>query len=219
MTTSRLFLLTLAWVTALSGCDGGYRNERRFPEPGAGAGVGGWGDGDKDDAPPGSSVMTPTPTDPWHPHDCSDAGSSVSANPDAAVVAQAPDAAEPSPPDSGLALADAAPAPDASPLPDAASPDAGFAPDASPPDVGPPDSGVECVTNNDCPLGTLCSTSGRCVLAACADLTTEAACLARQDCLPIYAGMNCVDMQGRQCNPGDTNCVCATYSFAVCAAR
>ena len=86
----------------------------------------------------------------------------------------------------------------------------------------PPDSGVpppECVHDTDCASGRVCTAGGACILPDCADVRVEAACLARPDCMPVYAGMNCVDAQGGECTSGDTSCVCATYAFAVCAHR
>ncbi len=43
---------------------------------------------------------------------------------------------------------------------------------------------------------------------ACATLTTESACTARQDCVPYYVGTNCT------CNP--SGCTCATETFSDC---
>ena len=53
----------------------------------------------------------------------------------------------------------------------------------------------------------------------CSDLTEEAACVAAAACQPVYAGQNCRDSQGGECTSGDTDCTCASFSFAVCVDR
>jgi len=76
-----------------------------------------------------------------------------------------------------------------------------------------------CMFDNDCPEGQWCNHSaGLCepIPVACNDLTTEADCLARSDCQPIYAGMNCRDANGGECVSGDVDCTCETFAFAVC---
>jgi hypothetical protein len=60
---------------------------------------------------------------------------------------------------------------------------------------------------NGCYSG-YCIPTTSCEVAACETLTTDAACTARTDCAPIYAGTNCT------CTA--TGCTCATLTFARC---
>ncbi len=152
-----------------------------------------------------------------------DAG--ASARPDARV--RLTDSGAPPPADSGVVEADAGVLPEM---------DAG-AMDAA---------GPSCATSADCPVGSTCVASscepcpeGVCTCmrddecpadqicnhpiatcedppVLCSDLTVEADCLARTDCQAIYSGMNCRDSQGGDCESGDPNCTCETFSFAVC---
>ncbi len=112
------------------------------------------------------------------------------------------------------------------------------------PDAGAPP--PECVTGSDCELGNACvegacepCPEGVCSCERdedcsgdqvcnhpqstcepppvfCEDITEEEACLARADCQAIYSGMNCTDTEGGECESGDPNCTCETFSFAVC---
>jgi hypothetical protein len=195
----RLALLSLTALAAAS-CDGYYGNE------GGGHHFRGHYGHECDD------------DDDWDDQSCD-----TVMNPDAGV----------SPVDVGSAFPDATPEADAEPSVDRGGSlqDAGTS--TSTPDAGPShtdatvtaedaaaqDATPQCTSDPDCGHGYICSADGRCVLPACGNLHTEADCLARQDCIPIYAGMHCVDPQGRMCVPGDMNCTCATYSFAVCAAH
>ena len=79
-----------------------------------------------------------------------------------------------------------------------------------------------CQRDDDCPANQICDhTSGSCAQPppACSALTTEAACVARANCIPLYGGMNCTNNLGNACHSGEANCTCATYSFAACIAR
>jgi hypothetical protein len=162
------------------------------------------------------------------------------AHPDATAAAE--DASTPdggAPADTGTGTSTVGP--DAGALP----PDSGPAPDSG----VPPDSGVACMTTATCPAGSQCASgvcepcvggvctcrrdtdcsneeicnhnNGTCELAppTCVMLTVEADCVARADCRPIYAGMNCTNAQGTTCQSGEANCTCATYSFAACVDR
>ncbi len=80
----------------------------------------------------------------------------------------------------------------------------------------------ECQRDDDCPANQICNhTVGTCTEPppACTALLTEAACVARADCTPIYGGMSCTNDAGDVCQSGEANCTCATYSFAACIAR
>ena len=70
-----------------------------------------------------------------------------------------------------------------------------------------------------CPSGTVpgvrngcwtgyCIPTSACPLAACSTLTSESACTARTDCIPVYDGMDCT------CYP--THCECKTLTYARC---
>ena len=79
-----------------------------------------------------------------------------------------------------------------------------------------------CQRDDDCPATQICDhTAGTCTQPppACSSLTTEAACIGRADCTPIYGGMNCTNNMGSPCHSGEANCTCATYSFAACVTR
>jgi len=79
-----------------------------------------------------------------------------------------------------------------------------------------------CQRDDDCPANQICDhTAGTCTQPppACTALTTEAACVARADCIPIYGGMSCTNSAGDACQSGEANCTCATYAFAACIAR
>jgi len=67
-----------------------------------------------------------------------------------------------------------------------------------------------------CPMGTVpgvldgcwsgyCIPQSQCPLAACGTLTTESACVARMDCMPIYEGTDCT------CYPNGCECQVLTY--------
>jgi hypothetical protein len=189
-------LASLFSLAVFASCDSEWGGESRFRHRG-----GGWGgevcdnDDDWDDDP---STCNGSP----------DAGVTPGA-PDATVVVIAEDATVSSSPDAATSTT-------------TSGKDAGTsAPDAqaAKPDATAPDAAPQCTSDQGCPMGYICSADGRCVLPACGDIHTEAACLARADCIPIYAGMDCTDPQGRMCVAGDVNCTCATYSFAVCARK
>jgi hypothetical protein len=79
-----------------------------------------------------------------------------------------------------------------------------------------------CLRDDDCSANQICDhVSGSCTQPppACSALTTEAACVARANCIPIYGGMNCTNNLGNACHSGEANCTCATYSFAACIPR
>ncbi len=147
---------------------------------------------------------------------------------DASVVIVAPDATIPVQPtaDSGVVVE---PTPDAGTVVEP-TPDAGTVVEPTP-DAGTvvtPDAGAcapgqcACVRDNDCPDELVCDhAAGVCVTppVRCADLTNEAACVAAATCQPVYAGQDCRDPSGGECNSGDTDCTCATFSFALCVDR
>jgi hypothetical protein len=50
----------------------------------------------------------------------------------------------------------------------------------------------------------------------CGELTTEAACDERTDCLPIYAGTGCSCGPDCQCIGGEPGCICTSFEFFRC---
>jgi len=95
-------------------------------------------------------------------------------------------------------------------------------PTCVPDDQGPGDCYSPVTCNSappQCPSGTLpgvadgcwsgyCIPTAQCEAAPCAALATEAACTARADCEPVYAGMNCTcDANG---------CTCTSETFSSC---
>lgn len=72
-----------------------------------------------------------------------------------------------------------------------------------------------CAVDAHCPAGSICA-EGVCQALTCADFDTEGACLAREDCKPVYSGVDCVDASGGECTSGDTDCTCASFAFALC---
>jgi hypothetical protein len=77
-----------------------------------------------------------------------------------------------------------------------------------------------CDGDADCGDGLTCDEDrstcipGEDPVPACDTLTAEAACLARDDCNPIYAGVNCTP----ECtvDPNSPECRCEYYYFALC---
>jgi len=111
---------------------------------------------------------------------------------------------------------------------------------SQPPRGGPvPDAGYGCSSNADCAAGCYCS-SGECVEGGfcmtdgdcgsgytcdtgrsscepgCGSITDEADCIANSACQATYTGNECTDSQGKACTTGDTNCTCASFTFAGC---
>ncbi len=163
-----------------------------------------------------------------HDEDCDDRNTEVDAGitvpVDPADAAVRPDAND---------MSDAGESPDASEISDG-----GESPDAT----SPP----ECTSSAECAIGSQCiagsctpCAEGICACdrdddcpgeqicnhpistcedrpVACAELSVEADCLARTDCLTIYGGMNCTDANGGECESGDVDCTCETFSFAAC---
>lgn len=79
-----------------------------------------------------------------------------------------------------------------------------------------------CSRDDDCASTELCDRASRTCATPppeCTALTTEASCSARADCQPVYAGLECVDAQGGECQDGDTNCTCARFEFAACVVK
>jgi hypothetical protein len=79
-----------------------------------------------------------------------------------------------------------------------------------------------CSRDDDCATTELCDRANRTCATpppACTALTTEATCSARADCQPVYAGLECVDAQGGECQDGDTSCTCARFEFAACVVK
>lgn len=63
----------------------------------------------------------------------------------------------------------------------------------------------ECIALEQCEAAPVCEV-----------LNTEAQCLAGDSCYPVYNGTNCTNGSGSACQPGDSGCTCASYSFDEC---
>ena len=68
--------------------------------------------------------------------------------------------------------------------------------------------------------------NGNCVAYAscdvppdCTHINDETDCLGRSDCSGVYNGIDCTKPDGTACQTGDTDCTCASYVFASCAAK
>lgn len=105
---------------------------------------------------------------------------------------------------------------------------------------------ADCTDHVDCPQGSYCHEDGICVQSntcncdaecgegltcdevlgtcvpgedpplTCADILAEAECVARADCEPIYAGVNCSCGAGCECQGGEPGCVCESFEFHAC---
>lgn len=81
-----------------------------------------------------------------------------------------------------------------------------------------------CVCDDDCGEGLTCDEEhGSCVPGedpaplTCEEVELEEDCTAREDCEPIYAGVNCSCGPDCQCQGDEPNCVCESYEYFVCA--
>ncbi len=80
-----------------------------------------------------------------------------------------------------------------------------------------------CKAQADCASGFACDTTrSTCVPApspkTCADLGDEASGSARNDCLVVYAGVNCSCGPDCACKGGEPGCVCQSFEFFKCEA-
>lgn len=74
---------------------------------------------------------------------------------------------------------------------------------------------------NGCWTGN-CTAYAACdVDPVCSHINDSATCGSRSDCRRVFNGINCTknDGTGQACQDGDTNCTCAQYVFASCAAN
>lgn len=80
--------------------------------------------------------------------------------------------------------------------------------------------GSPCGNESDCEDGFNCDpTRGVCLPAAaptCAELDSEAKCVPRSDCAPVYAGVDCSCGAGCSCAGGAQGCVCQEFEFFRC---
>lgn len=51
---------------------------------------------------------------------------------------------------------------------------------------------------------------------SCEDVTTENACIARTDCMPVYTGVNCTGTNGQSCTANSAGCTCESFSYYGC---
>jgi len=92
---------------------------------------------------------------------------------------------------------------------------------STPTEPVPPDPpATPCDAEQDCEPGFNCDYEAAvCVPAdaeTCAELTTEEACTNRNDCTPIYAGVNCSCGADCECVGGEPGCICESFEFFVC---
>jgi hypothetical protein len=77
-----------------------------------------------------------------------------------------------------------------------------------------------CAQESDCARGYNCdSRRQECVEAAaetCPELMSEADCDNRNDCMSIYAGINCSCGPECECVGGEPGCVCQSFAFFNC---
>ena len=75
-----------------------------------------------------------------------------------------------------------------------------------------------CMSHAECNNGFFCD-DGVCLPGSipCADLPDETACAQRNDCEPVYAGVNCSCGANCQCEPGQAGCVCESFEYFACA--
>lgn len=58
--------------------------------------------------------------------------------------------------------------------------------------------------------------AGGTTLPTCADIATEAECVAQTGCEPVYAGIDCSCGPDCACVGGEPNCVCVSFEFFEC---
>ena len=79
---------------------------------------------------------------------------------------------------------------------------------------------VSCVEERDCPRGFNCDYERKECMPAdaetCAELSTESVCDNRNDCMAIYAGINCSCGADCTCKGGEPGCVCESFQFFSC---
>lgn len=79
---------------------------------------------------------------------------------------------------------------------------------------------VSCVEERDCPRGFNCDYERKQCVAAdaetCPELSTESVCDNRNDCMSIYAGLNCSCGANCECVGGEPGCVCQSFEFFAC---
>ena len=68
---------------------------------------------------------------------------------------------------------------------------------------------------NGCYTG-FCIAVAECDILPCVELTDDNACFARNDCSPVYRGVNCRDPNGNQCSSTQANCMCERFVFDSC---
>lgn len=79
---------------------------------------------------------------------------------------------------------------------------------------------TKCAKESDCERGFNCDYERKeCVAAGaetCAELSSEADCDHRNDCVSIYAGTDCSCGAECTCIGGEPGCVCQSFAFFTC---
>jgi hypothetical protein len=73
-----------------------------------------------------------------------------------------------------------------------------------------------CSDDDDCAQGEICGVDQLCAVPTCEQLDSEADCIARPECEPIYAGVDCSCGANCTCQPGEAGCICASFEFFKC---
>lgn len=208
MRTTSLLLSTLVWAITSTACGGFFEGDHGKGRSGDCDDSQGRGEEDDDDA---------LRTDAGRRR--SDAGvTPIEA--DAGSSTAAPDAGSgPVETDAGSTSIDGGTTPET----DAGSSTTLDAGSSAAPDAGACAPGeCACVRDDDCPAELVCDHAAEvCVLppVRCVDLTVEASCVSAAACQPVYAGQDCRNPSGGECEAGDVDCTCATFSFAACVDR
>jgi hypothetical protein len=76
-----------------------------------------------------------------------------------------------------------------------------------------------CTSNDDCDEGFVCDEDGSCREPTCEEIGDEASCVARAECEPVYAGIDCSCGPGCECQPSEPGCVCQSFEFFACRSQ
>lgn len=80
---------------------------------------------------------------------------------------------------------------------------------------------IACEDESSCDPGFNCDPERSLCMPAdlerCSELTDEAACAERSDCISRYAGIDCSCGPDCTCMGGEPNCVCERFEFHACA--
>jgi hypothetical protein len=79
-----------------------------------------------------------------------------------------------------------------------------------------------CQKERDCDAGFNCNYDAlECEpseVETCAEMESEEECAVRNDCIPVYGGVNCSCGADCECQGGEPGCICETFDYLVCQA-